>query len=84
MYATVTIQTEGRTALAIPRSALLHLGAQTVSFVALPKRADGMLRFAQRSVSADEDVAGDMVPVVSGLSPGENVVSSGGLLLTGQ
>jgi cobalt-zinc-cadmium efflux system membrane fusion protein len=84
MYATVTIQTEGRTALAIPRSALLHLGSQTVSFVALPKREDGTLRFAQRSVSVDEDVAGDTVPVVSGLSPGENVVSSGGLLLTGQ
>ncbi len=84
MYGTVTIQTEGRVALAIPRPAIMHIGAQTIAFVALGKLPDGTLRFQQRPISIDEDVPGEMVPVLTGLVQGDTIVTSGGLLLTGQ
>ncbi len=83
MYATVAIHTAGRNTLAVPRTAVLHIGGQTIAFVALGARPDGTLRFVERPISVDEDVQGDLVPIISGLAQGERVVTSGALLLTG-
>jgi len=82
MYATLAISTGPRTAIAIPRSALLHLGDQAVVVVAIGRTENGLLRFQQRRVGVEADDV-DPVVVVSGLSPGEQVVSAGSLLLSG-
>jgi len=82
MYATLLISTPPRTALAVPRSALLHLGDQTVVLVQTGRTENGLLRFQQRRVQVESDDA-DPVVVLSGLSRGEQVVVSGALLLSG-
>ena len=82
MYATLLISTAPRTALAIPRSAVLHLGDQTVVLVQTGRTENGLLRFQQRRVQLDSDDA-DPVVVLSGLSRGDQVVVSGALLLSG-
>jgi cobalt-zinc-cadmium efflux system membrane fusion protein len=82
MYATLLISTAPRTALAIPRSALLHVGDQTVVLVQTGRTENGLLRFQQRRVQVEADDA-DPAVVVSGLSAGERVVTSGSLLLSG-
>src|SRR6266849_3971974 len=48
MYATLLISTAPRTALAVPRSALLHLGDQTVVLVQTGRTENGLLRFQPR------------------------------------
>jgi cobalt-zinc-cadmium efflux system membrane fusion protein len=82
MYATVSISTAPRTALAIPRSALLHVGDQTVVLVQTGRTENGLLRFRQRRVQVEADDQ-DPAVVVSGLTAGEQVVTSGSLLLSG-
>ena len=82
MYATLLISTAPRNALAIPRSALLHIGEQTVVLVEVGRTENGLLRFQQRRVQVESDDA-DPVVVLSGLSRGEQVVVSGALLLSG-
>jgi RND family efflux transporter MFP subunit len=82
MYATLLISTAARNALAIPRSALLHVGDQTVVLVQTGRTENGLLRFQQRRVQVEADDA-DPAVVVSGLSTGEQVVTSGSLLLSG-
>ena len=82
MYATLLISTTPRTALAIPRSAVLHLGDQTVVLVQTGRTENGLLRFQQRRVQVESDDA-DPVVVVSGLASGEQIVVSGSLLLSG-
>lgn len=83
MYATVSISVAERKALAIPRSALLRLGEQTVVFVESGKAANGQLRFQRRPIAVDEEEGGDYLPVTHGLEPGERIVTSGGILLLG-
>jgi cobalt-zinc-cadmium efflux system membrane fusion protein len=83
MFATVAIGVEGKKRLAVPRSAVLHLGEQTVVFVPAGQTAEGRLRFERRPVSVDEDEAGDWVPVTRGVQRGEEVVTSGAILLSG-
>ena len=82
MYATLVVSAAGRVALAIPRSALLHVGDQTVVMVQTGRTENGLLRFQQRRVQVEADDA-DPVVVVSGLARGEQVVVSGSLLLSG-
>jgi membrane fusion protein, heavy metal efflux system len=82
MYATLLISTPPRTALAVPRSAVLHLGDQTVVLVQTGRTENGLLRFQQRRVQVESDDA-DPVVLLSGLSRGEQVVVSGALLLSG-
>lgn len=82
MYATLFVATPGRVALAIPRSALVHVGDQTVVMVQSGRTENGLLRFQQRRVQVEADDA-DPVVVVSGLARGEQVVVSGSLLLSG-
>jgi membrane fusion protein, heavy metal efflux system len=82
MYATVSIETPPRKALVVPRSAVLHVGDERVVFVQAGNTEAGLLRFQRRRVVLDEG-DGDQVPVRSGLQPGEAVVVSGALLLSG-
>jgi hypothetical protein len=44
---------------------------------------DGRRRFVRRIVALSEDAEGDLVPVTHGLSAGDRVVTSGGILLSG-
>ena len=82
MYATVSIATESRRALAVPRSAVLKLADQTVVFVQLPKTENGLLRFERRAVTIPE-ASSELLPVQRGLQRGEQVVVSGAILLSG-
>jgi cobalt-zinc-cadmium efflux system membrane fusion protein len=83
MYATSALAVDQQRSLALPRSAILHLGDQTMAFVDLGKAPDGRLRFERRPVSVNEELGGDFLPVVRGISAGERVVVSGAILLSG-
>ena len=83
MYATVSISVAERKALAIPRSAMLRLGDQTVVFVEMGTAPNGLIRFERRPVAVDEDEGGDYLPVTHGLERGEKIVTSGAILLAG-
>jgi cobalt-zinc-cadmium efflux system membrane fusion protein len=83
MFATVAIAVEGKQRLAVPRSAILHLGDQTVVFVPAGQTADARLRFERRPVIVDEDEPGDWVPVTRGVQKSESVVTGGAILLSG-
>lgn len=83
MFATVEIAAPGAPALALPRTAVLRLGDQTVVFVQMGRAPDGRLRFERRVVAVDESLGGDWVPVLRGVSEKEPVVTSGGILLVG-
>jgi cobalt-zinc-cadmium efflux system membrane fusion protein len=83
MYATVAVSVAERKALAIPRSAMLRLGDQTVVFVQMGTAPNGLIRFERRPVAVDEDEGGDYLPVTHGLERGEKIVTSGAILLAG-
>ena len=83
MYATVTLPVDRQVALAIPRSALLRLGDQTVVFVEVGKTADGRLRFERRPVVVNEEMGNEFLPVLRNLAKGERIVISGAILLSG-
>ncbi len=84
MYATVTVAGVGQRALALPRTAILHLGDQTLVFKDIGPSAGGLLRFQQVPVEVDEDIPGEFVRVRAGLVENDVVVISGALLLTNQ
>jgi len=83
MYATAGLAVDRRRELALPRSALLHLGDQTMIFIEVGKAPDGRLRFERRPVSVSEELGGEYLPVVRGVSAGERVVTVGAVLLSG-
>jgi membrane fusion protein, heavy metal efflux system len=83
MYATVTIGVPGVEALAVPLTAILRLADQTVVFVEQGTTPDGRRRFVRRVVAAGDDEGTSLVPVTHGLQPGEKVVTSGAILLSG-
>ena len=83
MYATVSISVAERKAMAIPRSAMLRLGDQTVVFVQTGTAPNGLIRFERRPVAVDEDEGGDYLPVTHGLERGEKIVTNGAILLAG-
>src|SRR5262249_16680897 len=83
MYATVSISLAERKPLAIPRSAMLRLGDQTVVFVERGGAPGGQIRFERRPVAVDEDEGGDFLPVTHGLDRGDKIVTSGAILLAG-
>jgi cobalt-zinc-cadmium efflux system membrane fusion protein len=83
MYATVSIATDAQQKLAIPRTAVLRLGDQMVAFVDAGEAPGGQRRFERRVIAVDETQAGSYVPVLRGLAPGEKVVSSGAIILSG-
>ncbi len=77
MYATATISVASRKALALPKTAILHLGDQTVVFIDHGPAGDGKHRFERLPVSVDEALGGRWLPVLHGLNVGENVVTQG-------
>lgn len=83
MYATVQISVEERKALAIPRSAVVRLGEQTVVFLERGATADGRFRFERIPVSVDEGEGSPWLPVTHGLDRGARIVTSGAVLLSG-
>jgi len=83
MYATVLLPVDREVALAVPRSALLRLGDQTMVFVEVGKTPDGLLRFERRPVVVNEEQGGDFLPVLRNLAKDERVVVSGAILLSG-
>ena len=83
MYATAALAVDRQRELALPRSSLMHLGDQTMVFIELAKAPDGRLRFERRPVSVSEEMGGDYLPVIRGISAGERVVTIGAVLLSG-
>jgi len=83
MYATVGIAVAGQSALAVLHTAVLRIADQTVVFVEEGTTPDGRKRFVRRIVAIADEEGGDLVPVLHGLSAGERVVTSGGILLSG-
>ena len=83
MYATAALAVDRQRALALPRSAILHLGDQTMIFVELGKAPDGRVRFERRPVSISEEMGGDYLPVIRGLTAGERIVTQGAVVLSG-
>ena len=84
MYEAVKIALPPRRVLVLPRQALMRTGNETVVFVATGRtRPDGGVVFQRRKVIANESVAGDLLPVSSGLSVGESVAVDHAVLLLG-
>jgi Cu(I)/Ag(I) efflux system membrane fusion protein len=75
MYATVRLSAPERTALTVPASALVRTGERTLVFVDL-----GGGRLQPQEVETGR-VAGDVAEVLSGLEPGQRVVTSAQFLL---
>ncbi len=83
MFAMVAVTVPGKNTLAVPRSAVLHLGEQTVGFVDVGAGPSGQHRYERRVLEVEESYSGDVIPVTRGVSAGENVVTSGTILLSG-
>ena len=82
MFTTVTISVNARKAIAIPRSAVLRLGDQTVVFVDRGLDDRGRERFERLPVSVDEGEASKWLTVDHGLTKGDRIVTEGALLLS--
>jgi membrane fusion protein, heavy metal efflux system len=83
MYATVSITIPGPAVPAIPRAAVLRLSDQTVLFVETGHTPDGRVKFARRVVAINDDEGADWVPILSGVAPGDRIVTAGAILLSG-
>jgi cobalt-zinc-cadmium efflux system membrane fusion protein len=84
MYEALKISVPGRNVLAMPRGALLRMGNETIAFVESERRRpDGSVVFKRRKVVANESLAGDFVPVLSGLAAGDVVAVDHAVLLLG-
>ena len=84
MYATVAITVDQERVLAIPRSAFLRLGDQTVVYVAKGETPDGMHRYQRVPVTvADEGEGSNWLAVTQGVEKGAVIVTSGAILLAG-
>lgn len=75
MYATVRLSAPSRTALTVPASALVRTGERTLVFVDL-----GGGRIAAQEVETGR-VTGEYAEVLSGVEPGQRVVTSAQFLL---
>jgi cobalt-zinc-cadmium efflux system membrane fusion protein len=83
MYTTVTFAVASHKALALPPSAVLHLGDQTVVFIDRGTAADGKHRFERVPVAVDDGTGSKWLPVLHGLNIGDRVVVKGGDALNG-
>jgi cobalt-zinc-cadmium efflux system membrane fusion protein len=79
MDATLTIVTAEKR-LAVPRSAVVRQGEQTVVFVRAGEGPGRTLRFERRAVEVDEATSDGWVAVQAGVAEGEQVVRSGAVL----
>jgi cobalt-zinc-cadmium efflux system membrane fusion protein len=77
MYGTVRVSVAPIQALAVPRSAILHLAGQSLVFVERGPALDGRIRYERLPVVVDESAEGPFVPVEHGLDRGEKVVAQG-------
>src|SRR6266567_2824408 len=77
MYVTVSFTTPGASAVVVPRSAVQAIGDRQVVFVSA---GNGDGRFIQRQVRLGSPI-GDNYSVLSGLKPGEAVVTEGSFFL---
>jgi cobalt-zinc-cadmium efflux system membrane fusion protein len=78
MYANVRIvASEARQALAVPRSAVVRLGEQTVVFAQEGQSPDGRVRFERLPVAVDDAIEGSFVPIEHGVQPGVQIVTRG-------
>jgi cobalt-zinc-cadmium efflux system membrane fusion protein len=77
MYVTVSFTTPGASAVVVPRSAIQAIGDRQVVFVSAGSE-DG--KFIQRQVRLGSPI-GDNYSVLSGLKPGETVVTEGSFFL---
>jgi cobalt-zinc-cadmium efflux system membrane fusion protein len=84
MYANAALAVDRQRALALPRSAILHLGDQTMVFIEVGKAPDGRTRYERRPVSVSEEMGGEYLPVIRGIAAGERVVTQGAVLLSGR
>ena len=82
MFVTLTLELERREMLALPRNAVIRAGDRQTVYVEDGKTADGRSRFRERPIAIGEPDDG-WVSVRSGLGPGERVVVSGSILLSG-
>ena len=82
MYASVSLEASSKKALAIPRTAVLRLGEETVVYVQDGETPDGRVRFLRRHVQVNEEAGTEFVPVLLGLHAGDHIVSSGAILLS--
>ena len=83
MYGVVRIAAPMRGAVTVPRDAVLRVGDDTVVFVEKPGGGDGRVAFREQVVVANEQVPGDLVPILSGLAAGERVATRGSIFLLG-
>ncbi len=83
MYATVAISVAAPAVTALPRASLLRVGDQTMVFVRTGQAPDGRLKFSRRIVAVNEDEGTDYLPIVRGVDRGDEVVTSGAILLSG-
>jgi cobalt-zinc-cadmium efflux system membrane fusion protein len=83
MYATVAISVAAPSVPALPRASILRIGDQTVVFVEVGNTPDGRVRFSRRIVAVNEDEGAEYLPIVRGVNPGDQIVTSGAILLSG-
>ena len=77
MYVTVSFTTPGERAVVVPRSAVQTIGDRHVVFVPVKGEAG---KFVQRQIRLGS-LAGDSYSVLSGVRPGDTVVTDGSFLL---
>jgi len=78
MYATVRLATPNRLALTVPSAAILQTGDQNIVFVDM-----GQGELMPHDVELGQ-VAGDLTEILSGLEPGQRVVTSAQFLLSSE
>jgi cobalt-zinc-cadmium efflux system membrane fusion protein len=83
MYTTVTFAVASHKALALPPSAALHLGDQTVVFIDRGNTPEHKHRFERVPVSVDDGTGSKWLPVMHGLNVGDRVVVKGAEALNG-
>jgi len=83
MFVSVDISAPGHKGLAVPRSAVLRQGDQTVVLVHSGQTPDGSLRLVRRPVQVDEEGSDSTLEILHGLEEGDEVVTSGAILVLG-
>jgi cobalt-zinc-cadmium efflux system membrane fusion protein len=76
MYTSVAISVDQRKAVAIPRTAIVHLGEYKVVFVQVGE-ADGKVHFQRLPIDVDENQVNAFVAVKHGVRMGQRVVANG-------